>query len=126
MAPSRFLFVLLLLIAAKALLLLWWCRLPWFLLLPAALLVVAYTAFEWRGLRRVRGLLSTRERRWFWLQEGGVEREVEFSGELVLWSWLIVINGCDPRGRRLRLVLAWDSLDADDWRRLLVALRYSR
>ncbi|MBB3060274.1 protein YgfX [Microbulbifer rhizosphaerae] len=125
-APSRFLFALLLLIAAQALLLLWWCRLPWFLLLPATLLVLVYSAYEWRRLRRVRGLLSTRERRWFWRQEDDVEREFEFSGELVLWSWLIVINGCDPRGRRLRLVLAWDSLDTDDWRRLLVALRYSR
>ncbi|MGL6159983.1 protein YgfX [Microbulbifer sp.] len=125
-APSRFLFALLLLIAAQALLLLWWCRLPWFLLLPAALLVLVYTAFEWRRLRRVRGLLSTRERRWFWRRAGGVEREFEFSGELVLWSWLVVINGCDLRGRRLRLVLARDSMDGGDWRRLQVALRYSR
>lgn len=125
-APSRFLFVLLLLIAAQALLLLWWCRLSWFLLSPAALLVLAYTALEWRRLRCVQGLLSTRERRWFWRPKGGVEGEFEFSGELVLWSWLLVINGRSLRGRRLRLVLARDCMDADDWRRLQVALRYSR
>jgi len=125
-APSRLLLVLLLLIAAQTLLLLWWCRLVWLLLLPAVLVVLVYAAFEWRRLRFMRGLLSTRERRWFWRLEGGVEREFEFSGELVLWSWLIVINGRDLRGRRLRLVLAQDCIGQDDWRRLQVALRYSR
>ncbi|SHE82970.1 hypothetical protein SAMN04487965_0739 [Microbulbifer donghaiensis] len=125
-APSRFLFTPLFLVVLQALSLLWWCHLPLYLLVPAALLVWLYAGFEWRRLRRIRGRLSSRERRWFWQPAGGEPREFAFRGELVLWQRLIVINGCDLHGRRLRLVLAWDSMGRDDWRRLQVALRYSR
>lgn len=125
-APSRLLFVLLILVLLQALLLLWWCRLPLYLFLPAALLVLVYGGFEWRRLRGIRGQLGTRERRWFWRADGGEQREFEFRGELVLWRWLLVINGRDLEGRRLRLVLARDSMGADEWRRLQGALRFSR
>ncbi|MFC6632162.1 protein YgfX [Microbulbifer taiwanensis] len=125
-APSRLLFILLLLIALQALSLLWWCRLPLYLFLPAVLLVLIYAAFEWRRLHAVRGWLGTRERRWFWQAADGEQREFEFQGELVLWRWLLVINGRDLQGRRLRMVLARDSVGRDDWRRLQAALRYSR
>lgn len=110
-----------------ALLLLWWCRLPWFVFLPALMPVLSYAAFEWRRLGLVRGRLATRERRWFWWPEAGEdEEEFTFRGELVLWSWLLVIEGRLEDGRRLRLVLARDSMGAEEWRRLQVALRYSR
>lgn len=125
-APSRLLFLLLILVVLQALALLWWCRLPLYLFLPAALLVLIYAGFEWRRLKSMRGALSTRERRWFWQVGGGEQREFEFRGELVLWRWLIVINGRDLQERRLRLVLARDSMDSDDWRRLQGALRFSR
>lgn len=125
-APSRLLFVLLVVISAQAQLLLWWCRLQWYLWLPAALLVLLYVVSEWRRLRQISGVISTRERRWFWRPTEGAEREFTLRGELLLWPWLIVINGRDLYGRRLRLVLARDSATADDWRRLKVALRFSR
>ncbi len=125
-APSRLLSVLLILVALQSLLLLWWCRLPLYLFLPAALLVLVYTTCEWRRLRWIQGTLSTRDRRWFWQSGGGEQREFEFRGELVLWRWLIVINGQDLQRRRLRLVLARDCMGGDDWRRLQGALRYSR
>lgn len=66
------------------------------------------------------------ERRWFWRGESDEEREFEFCGELVLLQWLLVIRGRDQAGAPLRLVLARDALNGDDWRRLQVALRYSR
>ncbi len=72
------------------------------------------------------GILSTHERRWFWRGANGEEREFEFCGELVLWQWLLVIRGRDQAGATLHLVLARDALNRDDWRRLQVALRYSR
>ncbi|MCW8127547.1 protein YgfX [Microbulbifer halophilus] len=125
-APSRLLSVLLCLIVLQALALLWWCRLQPLLLWPVVGLVLLYGWWEWRRLRSMRGLLGTRERRWFWRGDDGVEREFEFCGELVLWRWLLVINGRDLDGLRLRLVLARDCMDRDDWRRLQVALRYSR
>ncbi|GAB2881732.1 hypothetical protein GCM10027180_09690 [Microbulbifer echini] len=72
------------------------------------------------------GVLSTRERRWFWRSTGGEEREFQFRGELLLWRWLVVIHGRDQTGVPLRLVLARDALVRDDWRRLQAALRFSR
>ncbi|WP_323844769.1 protein YgfX [Microbulbifer magnicolonia] len=125
-APSRLLYSLLVLVALQSLALLWWCRLPIYLFLPAALAVAAFSGFEWRRLRLTRGRISTRERRWFWQPWGGEPREFEFCGELVLWRWLLVVNGRDLQGRRLRLVLARDALSQDDWRRLQGALRFSR
>mgnify|MGYP006965304134 CR=1 FL=1 len=82
-------------------------------------------ALEFRRLSRMAGEISTREHRWFW-RRGSERREFTFCGELVIWRWLIVINGRDLDGRRLRLVFGRDSASADDWRRLQVALRYSR
>nr|WP_277611036.1 protein YgfX [Microbulbifer celer] len=91
------------------------------LLVAATVVVIA----EYRRLNAISGRLTTRERRWFWRQ-GGLQREFQFRGELVLWRWLIVINGRDLDGRRVQLVLARDSVSGDDWRRLQAALRYSR
>ncbi|WP_250462986.1 protein YgfX [Microbulbifer litoralis] len=125
-APSRLLSAFLCLMVLQSLALLWWCRLQPLLLWPLVLLVVACARWEWRRLCSMRGSISTRERRWFWLGGDGIEREFEFGGELVLWRWLLVINGRDLQGRRLRLVLARDSMGSDDWRRLQVALRFSR
>ncbi|WP_444943857.1 protein YgfX [Microbulbifer sp. ZKSA006] len=125
-APSSLLLLLLLLIAALAVLLIWLCNLPPPLSVLASLLVVIYAWIELRRLKAVRGHLSTRERRWFWRADGLENREFHFAGELVLWSWLMVINARDRAGRRLRLVLARDMLAPQDWRRLQVALRYSR
>ncbi|AWF82123.1 hypothetical protein BTJ40_15500 [Microbulbifer sp. A4B17] len=125
-APSSLLLLLLLLIAFLAILLIWLCNLPLLLSGIASLLVVIYVWGEWRRMKTVRGHLSTRERRWFWRPDGAENREFQFVGELVLWSWLVVINGRDGGGRRLRLVLARDMLAPQDWRRLQVALRCSR
>ncbi|WP_346836846.1 protein YgfX [Microbulbifer sp. SAOS-129_SWC] len=125
-APSRYLAIFLCLATVQALVLLWLCRLP---LLPLAVLLVAVLlcgTFEWRRLRRQCGTLSTRERRWFWRDGDGAEREFEFCGELVLWTQLLVINGRFVSGGDLRLVLARDSVHADDWRRLQAALHFSR
>ncbi|WP_193164597.1 protein YgfX [Microbulbifer hainanensis] len=129
LVPSRTLTILLALIVVQSLLLLWYCNLPPVLFWPAVPCVLLYGIFELRALQRTRGVLATRERRWFWRAggaEGNEEREFVFRGELVLWSWLLVINGRDLRGKRLRLVLARDSMDGEDWRRLQAALRYSR
>ena len=126
LVPSRTLPILLALIVAQSLLLLWYCNLPPVLFWLAVPCVLLYGVFEFRVLQRTRGVLATRERRWFWRGEDGGEREFVFRGELVLWSWLLVINGRDLRGRRLQLVLARDSMDGEDWRRLQAALRYSR
>ncbi|WP_263601020.1 protein YgfX [Microbulbifer agarilyticus] len=126
LVPSRLLRLCLLLIVAQSTLLLLVSRLPWlvvYALIPVALL---YGVFEWRRLGASVGRLSTAERRWYWQVKGGARREFRFVGELTLWRWLIVINGKDVEGRRLRLVLARDAATADEWRRLLVALRYSR
>lgn len=125
-ASSPLLLILLLLVALQAVLLLWLCELPPWLFWGALPLVFVYAALEKCRLGRMAGRLSTRERRWYWRERGGEEREFRFCGELVLWRWLLVINGRDRQGRRLRLVLARDALHADDWRRLQVALRYSR
>lgn len=125
-APSRLLSFLLIFTVLQALLLLWLCGLPLLLFLPTGLLVSVYGWFEWLRLRGTCGQLSTRERRWFWRGADGDEREFEFRGELVLWRWLLVINGRDLQGRRLRLVLARDSMGAGEWRRLQGALRFSR
>lgn len=124
--PSRLLRLFLIVVVLQSQLLLWWCGLPWYLFLPALLLVLAYGWFEWRRLRGMRGRLGTHEGRWFWRPQGGAQRQFEFRGELVLWRWLLVINGRDSKGRRLRLVLARDSMPADEWRRLQGALRFSR
>ena len=125
-APSRLLSILLLLTCLQALSLIWWSHVSWLLSFSLVLLVAAVSAREWQRIQGCRGVLSTRERRWFWRGEGLEEREFDFRGELVLWSWLIVINARDLRGTRLRLVLASDSLARDDWRRLQAALRLSR
>ena len=131
-APSRLLSILLLLICLQALSLIWWSHVSWLLSFSLVLLVAAFSAREWQRLQGCRGVLSTRERRWFWRGEGLAERgnreerEFDFRGELVLWSWLVVINARDLRGKRLRLVLASDSMARDDWRRLQAALRFSR
>ncbi|WP_370464605.1 protein YgfX [Microbulbifer sp. YPW1] len=124
--PSRVLQTSLVLLAIQSCLLVGFSRLPWMfvaLMIPA---ILAFALLEWRRLLRGVGRLSTAERRWYWQARGGARREFRFTGELTLWRWLIVINGRDLDGRRVRLVLCRDSADADDWRRLLVALRFSR
>ncbi|WGL16704.1 hypothetical protein PVT68_00010 [Microbulbifer bruguierae] len=110
----------------QTLLMLVFSRLPWVAVVFMAAAVVVCSWYEWTRLSLFVGRLSTAERRWFWQVKGGSRKEFQFSGELTLWRWLIVINGRDLEGRRLRLVLARDSAHADDWRRLQVALRYSR
>ncbi|MDP5210595.1 protein YgfX [Microbulbifer sp. 2205BS26-8] len=123
---SPLLLLLLLLVALQAVLLLWLCDLPPWLFWTALPWVCLYVAWEKRRLGRMTGRLSTRERRWYWRARGEEVREFGLCGELVLWRWLLVINGRDWYGRRVCLVLARDALHADDWRRLQVALRYSR
>ncbi|MCA0892295.1 protein YgfX [Microbulbifer agarilyticus] len=126
LAPSRLLRLCLLLILAQSTLLLLVSRLPWVVVYALIPVVLLYGVLEWRRLGASVGRLSTAERRWYWQVRGGARREFRFVGELTLWRWLIVINGKDVEGRRLRLVLARDAATADAWRRLLVALRYSR
>lgn len=89
-------------------------------------LIAVFLCWEWSRLGRSVGRLSTAEKRWYWQVKGGAKREFRFCGELTLWRWLIVINGRDLEGHRVRLVLSSDATGADDWRRLLVALRFSR
>ncbi|WOX06064.1 protein YgfX [Microbulbifer pacificus] len=125
-SPSRRLQRLLWLLAVQSLLLLAFSRLPWVAVGVASLLVFTIAWLEWQRLDRSVGRLSTAEKRWYWQVKGGARREFRFCGELTLWRWLIVINGRDLEGRRLRLVLSSDATGADDWRRLLVALRFSR
>ncbi|WP_176491080.1 MULTISPECIES: protein YgfX [Microbulbifer] len=125
-SPSRLLFLLLLLISLQALTVLWFAGFAVTLLAPAVLLVIALGLREARRLTGYRGEISTMDRRWFWRATGGEPEEITLSGELVLWPWLIVINGRDQGGQHRRLVLARDSVTAEDWRRLQVALRYSR
>lgn len=125
-SPSRRLQCLLWLLAAQSLLLFAFSRLPWIAVGVASFLVFAIVWLEWRRLEQSVGRLSTAEKRWYWQVQGGAKREFRFCGELTLWRWLIVINGRDLEGRRLRLVLSSDATAADDWRRLLVALRFSR
>lgn len=115
-----------LLMAALSILVLILSRLPWAVVLLAVPLILIFAFCEWRRVMRYEGRISTSERRWYWQATGGAKREFLFCGELTLWRWLIVINGRDLAGRRLRLVLCRDGAPADDWRRLLVALRYSR
>ncbi|WP_353376563.1 protein YgfX [Microbulbifer sp. NBRC 101763] len=125
-APSSILFFLLSMAVLQAAILLWLCGLPsWlFWILLTVILVFAY--WEVRSLAQMVGILSTRERRWFWRVVGDNERQFYFRGELVLWGWLVVINGRDLQGRSLRLVLARDAISPNDWRRLQAALRFSR
>ncbi|MFA0791133.1 protein YgfX [Microbulbifer echini] len=125
-ASSPFLLLFLLVAVIQAALLLWLCQLPPWLFWSALLLVLIYALLERGRLRRMTGVLSTRERRWFWRSTGGEEREFQFRGELLLWRWLVVIHGRDQTGVPLRLVLARDALVRDDWRRLQAALRFSR
>ncbi|WP_152452592.1 protein YgfX [Microbulbifer sp. THAF38] len=125
-ARSSLLHLFLLLATGQAVLLLWLCDLPLWLFWLSLLLVCVYAFLEKRRLGRMVGVISTRERRWFWRGESDEEREFEFCGELVLLQWLLVIRGRDQAGAPLRLVLARDALNGDDWRRLQVALRYSR
>ncbi|WP_369413353.1 protein YgfX [Microbulbifer guangxiensis] len=125
-SPSRLLSLLFALIITQALLVLWFAGFAVSLLLPGALLVIALGLREWRRLQGYRGELSTTDRRWFWRAADGEMEELTLCGELVLWPWLIVINARNPRGHRRRLLLGRDSVAPDDWRRLQVALRYSR
>lgn len=126
MAPSRLLHISLPLVLLQASLLLLVSRLPWPAVAVLMPVIAVYGVLEWRRLQAYVGRLSTSERRWYWHRRGGARREFQLTGELTLWRWLIVINGRDLQGRRLRLVFARDAAGADDWRRLLVALRYSR
>ncbi|WP_197023733.1 protein YgfX [Microbulbifer sp. HZ11] len=126
LAPSRLLRIFLLLVLLQSILLLFLSRLPWIAVCALVPVIVLYGVSEWRRLAVSVGRLSTTERRWYWQVKGGARREFQLVGELTLWRWLIVINGRDLEGRRLRLVLARDAASADDWRRLLVALRHSR
>ena len=126
LAPSLLLNRILKLATLQALALLWLSALSWPLAGILSALVIAVFVLERNRLGHSAGQLSTKERRWFWTGEDGCRREFEFCGELLLWRWLIVINGRDMTGRRLRLVLARDAADIDEWRRLQVALRYSR
>lgn len=126
LAPSRLLPIGLLLISIQSVLLLVLSRLPWVFVALLVPVVVAIALLEWRRLGRSVGRLSTSERRWYWHTKGGAKREFQFCGELTLWRWLIVINGRNLDGSRLRLVFTRDCINADDWRRLLVALRFSR
>ncbi|MCH9690808.1 MAG: hypothetical protein K0U59_01905 [Gammaproteobacteria bacterium] len=124
--PSRSFAIILGLIVTQSLLLLYYCALPQVFAWPIGIAVLGFGALEGRRLRRIRGLLSTRDRRWFWRDYHGAEREFEIYGELVTWRWLLVINGRDTGGSHLRLVLAQDSVAPDDWRKLQMALRFSR
>ncbi|MFV8781789.1 protein YgfX [Microbulbifer sp. SA54] len=124
--PSRFLRGLLVLATCQSLLLLWGSPLYWMFAGLGSLLVLAVAYFDAGRLRYSCGRLSTSERRWYWHAAGGVQRAFCLRGELVVWRWLVVINGCYVDGGRLRLVLARDAMLPDDWRRLQVALRYSR
>ena len=126
MAPSPRLRLLLALILLQSALLLFVSRLPWIAVCVLLPVIAAYGWLEWRRLAASVGRLTTAERRWYWQVQGGARREFQLVGELTLWRWLVVINGRDLQGRRLRLVFARDAASADDWRRLLVALRYSR
>ncbi len=125
MAPSRLLTLVLAAALLQGSLILLLSPLPWYFVTPLALLAAAYAAREWHRLVSLRGVISTRERRWFWRPMGDEAREILLCGEQVLWPWLVVVNGRDARGRHLRLVLARDSMAADDWRRLRSALQYS-
>lgn len=124
-APSRLLAAVLVLALVQGLLAIWLCGAPWPLVLILTLVVCLYAARELRRLRDVAGVLSTRAGRWFWCPAGGEEMEFALRGELVLWPWLVVINGRIQNNGQARLVLARDSLQPDDWRRLQAALRYS-
>ena len=124
-AHSRLLQGLLMGVAAQSILLVSFSRLPWVVVALAIPAILAYSLIEWRRLLRGAGRLSTSERRWYWQVKGGAKREFRFCGEQTVWRWLIVINGRDHEGKSVRLVLCRDSADAADWRRLLVALRYS-
>ncbi|WP_370636695.1 protein YgfX [Microbulbifer sp. YPW16] len=125
-APSRILTLILAAALLQGLLLLWLAPLPWYIALALVVPVLAYAILEWHRIVSTSGVISTRERRWFWRPDGAEDGEIFLHGELVLWSWVVVVNSRDPRGRRLRLVLARDSMSADDWRRLRAALQYSR
>ena len=124
--PSRILRGAVPLMAALSLLLLVLSRLPWIAVALATPLILLFAVCEWRRARRYEGRISTHEHRWYWQSKGRAKREFRLCGELTLWRWLIVINGRDQDGKHLRLVLCRDGADAEDWRRLLVALRYSR
>ncbi|WP_319004921.1 protein YgfX [Microbulbifer aggregans] len=126
LVPSRLLRGLLILATCQSLLLLWLSPLYWLFACLGSILVIAFTYLEFGRLRCGYGRLSTGDRRWYWQSAGGERREFCFQGELVAWNWLIVINGRYLDGGRLRLVVARDSVSPDDWRRLQVALRYSR
>ncbi|WP_299592015.1 protein YgfX [uncultured Microbulbifer sp.] len=126
LSPSRLLQGVVVLMAFLSVLLLTLSRLPWGLVAVAVPAILVFAHCEWRRGARYEGRLTTSERRWYWQRRGGAKREIHFCGELTVWRWLIVINGRDLDGKRMRLVLCRDGADADDWRRLLVALRYSR
>jgi hypothetical protein len=58
------------------------------------------------------------------LAYSGGASKVKFEGEIVLWSWLIVIPLQDPLTRKKYSVIALrDSMSQQDWRRLCVWLK---
>lgn len=129
--PPRELSLLRLLLAGLALLALCLAAIPtaWLLLLLSLVaLDVLRTVLRMPHLVKAeqrQGLMQQDQQWSHWSAQHGW-RPVKLLPNSLVWSWLVVLELKPQQGPRLYLALPWYVLPADDFRRLKVALRFSK
>lgn len=129
--PPAALALLRLLLAGLALLALWLAAIPlgWqLLLLTLVVLDMGLTLWRlsgWAKPARRQGLAQLEQQWWHWTAQRGWQ-QVRLLPSSLVWSWLVVLELQPLHGRKLYLLVPWYVLPTDDFRRLRVALRFSK
>lgn len=88
-----------------------------------SLLIVAVLRNRWRVVNAAPISLHIKHNKWI-LRRHNTDYAVEPFGDVLLWSWVIILPVQEQiTSRKHYLIALPDSLDADDWRKLCVWLR---
>lgn len=97
----------------------------WPIVLGVCILVIGrYLSRSWRNRHSSVRCLYCTQSRWYLSDQSGVQ-EISFYDEILFWPHIIVLPVRSALGVKSYLVLTPDAMEADDWRRLRVWLRYS-
>ena len=121
---SRWLLGYLLVVHLFAMAVAWWIAAPLLLQVIATLLVAASFLLAARGRHRHRVVLMVNNGQWR-LRRGGDDREVTLMPPCYISRWLVVVPLGFSDGRRLRLLVPFDSLDPGQYRRLRAQIQLS-
>lgn len=121
---SRWLFRYLLVAHLFAVTVVWWVPAPLYLQVVSTLLVMAGLLFAVRRRGRQQAVLTVNDGQWR-LRWGGDDMEVTLAPPCYISRWLVVLPMSLSGGRRLRLLVPFDSLDPEQYRRLRVQVQLS-